>query len=162
MAGYGSQTDYEADLLATYLRKGRVSPITRRDVNLALSIYKMPNVQGATGRTKTLTAKTAGKYAKGKSDSQIMAIATRAVLNKNLADRNGAKGGSVPGLSASNPVSNVARTASSVPPTPSAPTQVAYSGSLTPPRTSSQPSAPAAPRPSYSPRRPRRATLIPR
>jgi hypothetical protein len=82
MAGYASQNDYEADLLQTYLRKGRVSPITRRDVDLALSIYRMPKSRTDYKNLAKLTSGTAKKAAKGLSDSQLMSVATTAVLNK--------------------------------------------------------------------------------
>lgn len=87
MAGYASQADYEADLLSTYLRRGRVSPIARRDVDLALSIYKLPARGTAYAKQKPLKYSVAKKYGKGKNDAQLMSLATQAVLNKSTADR---------------------------------------------------------------------------
>lgn len=158
MAGYGSQTDYEADLLATYLRRGRVSPIAKRDVDLALSIYKMPNLPGnVRGERKQLNYANARRYAKGKNDSAIMKVAVRTVLNKNLADRKAAAAAGKPttGTSAAAPA-GAYRPLIAVPP-PAPPAQPSYSGPLTP--TPMQHSAPqpvlTIPKPSYTPRKPR-------
>lgn len=83
MAGMASQTNYEQELLATYLRSGRVSPIAKRDVELALSIYRMPT---KTGRALTYDRAKASAKALG-TDSALMGWAAAAVLNKAKADR---------------------------------------------------------------------------
>ncbi len=82
MAGFNSQQGYEAELLSTYLRKGRVSPISKKDIDLALSIYKMPQRNVSYKNEKKLTFKTARAAGKGKSDMALMNMSTRAVLNK--------------------------------------------------------------------------------
>lgn len=135
MAGYGSQNDYEAELLQTYLRKGRVSPIARRDVDLALSIYRMPRRGVAFNKQAKLTYDTAKKSAKGKTDLSLMQMATTAVLNKAGADRRTAAAAKAKGTT-------VAPTAAApagsyrpptAPPPPPPPVRPPYSGSLTPP-----------------------------
>ena len=156
MAGYASQNDYEADLLQTYLKKGRVSPISRRDVDLALSIYKMPDVAGLTGRKKTITAATAKASAKGKTDSQIMRVAIRAVLNKNLADRAAARKAKAAGASAGSIPAPTRAPTVSVPAAPPPTAYNSYSGPLTAATEVRSGAAPQPPRPKASTYKPRR------
>jgi hypothetical protein len=122
MAGYASQTDYEADLLQTYMRKGRVSPIAKRDVDLALSIYKMPKAKTNYKDLKGLDYASAKKSAKGKSDAQVMQMAKVAVLNKAIQDRKTAATAAAAAKAASTMSAPApTRPAAPVPPRPPAP-----------------------------------------
>lgn len=164
MAGYGNQADYESELLQTYLRRGRVSPISKRDVDLALSIYRMPKKHGT-----TLTAASAKAQAKalGNDDAAIMKWASAAVINKAKVDRAAAakprivSGATMAARTGAQPTNRIvsgatlaARYAGSVPPPPSAPQPASYySGPLTPtiaPRTTAAPVGTRKPRTSYS------------
>lgn len=147
MAGYASQADYESELLQTYLRSGRVSPITKRDVDLALSIYRMPKGKTNYKDLAKLTAATAKAAVKGKDDAGIMQLATVAVLNKALDTRRQAaaakaeqaKTDAISRTAARSvaPAAPARRVAAPVPAysgplTPTRPKAVSYSGPLTP------------------------------
>ena len=94
MAGYASQGDYENELLASYRRRGRLPVIRKRDVNLALSIYKVPKRTGMGpvprkligDRLTTTVLKKLGVNRRA-SDSQLMSLAARTVLAKDTRSR---------------------------------------------------------------------------
>lgn len=163
MAGYGSQTDYEADLLQTYLRRGRVSPVAKRDVELALSIYRLPKSKTPYEKQQKLSYALAKKTAKGKDDSTLMRMAAVSVLNKNIADKKAAKAAKAAPKPSSgtapSPTGSAPRPAPVIPPAPR-PSAPVYSGPLTPgsgyipPTKTMNPYVPKAPAPSYKPRSP--------
>lgn len=94
MAGMTSSNDYESDLLASYLRKGRLPTVRKTDVNLALSRYKAPAGIGtfSAKRARLIAGKTATyqnirTMAMGQSDAALMKAAAGMVIAKNRSDR---------------------------------------------------------------------------
>lgn len=94
MPGYASANDYESDLLASYRKRGRLPTIQKRDVNRALSIYKVPKRIGMGVRiprkkvgdtlTQQLLTRLVGHHP---SDKLLMHFAARTAITKNLASR---------------------------------------------------------------------------
>jgi hypothetical protein len=98
MPGLSSESDYENELLASYRRKGRLPTVRKRDVNLALSIYKTPKFIGA-GKTAPrglvgdkLTSHILRRLTGRKpSDARLMSLASHVAITKFRANRAAAK-----------------------------------------------------------------------